>query len=188
MNQSVRSSLAPGLFPAALAAAVVGFGFYFDHGASPADAPQARSAAIDGELARKAASPEVRRIAHWTISTQDHAGLPFVVVDPGQARIFAFDPQGRLTGSAPVRMHADGMPAGRLVADPIASARSGAIVWTKAGAQLAIGAREDDAAALSVAPAFWRGCLSTLRTQPSIAYVLPPIAAAIAADAQRRPS
>jgi hypothetical protein len=194
MTQSVRSSLASRLlFPAALAGTVFGFGVYFDHASTSASPPQERIAAIDGELEREAASAEVRRIAQWAIATQDPAGLPFVVVDPGRARIYAFDPQGRLTGNAPVRIRADTMPAGRLVADPIGSARSGAIVWTQAETQLAIGASEDDAdkpaeAALSVDPAFWRACLATLRMQPSIAYVLPPLAAVIKADAHRRPS
>jgi hypothetical protein len=149
---------------------------------------------LDGELQREAASAEVRHVAQWAIATQDPAGLPFVVVDTGHARIYAFDPQGRLTGHAPLRVQADDMPAGRLVADQIASARSGSIVWTKAGAQLAVRTSEEEdagtpaAAALSVDPAFWRGCLATLRTQPSIAYVVPQLAAGIRGDAERRPS
>jgi hypothetical protein len=153
---------------------------------------------VDGELAREAASAEVRQVAQWAVATQDHGGLPFVVVDPGQARIFIFDPQGHPTGNAPLRVRDDDVigavgVAGRLVADPIATARSGAIVWTNADAQLAVGTGDEDAAeplapALRVETSFWQGCLGPLRTQPSIAYVVPRSAAGIRGDIDRRPS
>jgi hypothetical protein len=192
---SDRSGLVARVFPAALAAIVVGFGLYFDHAASSDGAPQERVASIDSELAHEAASVEVRHIAQWAVATHDHGGLPFVVVDPGEARIYAFDPQGHPRGNGPMRVQADETlaVAGRLVADPITSARSGAIVWANADAQLAVGTGDEDAAepltpALRVDPAFWRDCLSALRTQPSIAYVLPRTAASIRDDADRRPS
>jgi hypothetical protein len=167
------------LFPAALALAVVGFGMYFDHAASSVAAPQ-RAAATDRALAREDASLEVRRVAQWAVITEDTAGLPFVVVDNTQSRIFAFDPQGRPLGSATVRDGSVSAP-GRFVADPIASARSGGIVWANAGAQVAVRSADEHApmesaegaaASLQVEPAFWTERLATLRAQPSIAYVL----------------
>lgn len=190
-----RSGPGARAFPAALAALVIGFGLYFDHAASSDGAPQERVASIDSELANEDASAQVRHMAQWAVSTQDHAGLPFVVVDPGGARIYAFDPQGNPKGNGPVRLRGDEgfAVAGRLVADPITSARSGTIVWTSADAQLAVGTGDEDAAeplkpALRVDPAFWHDCLAALRSQPSIAYVLPRTAASIRGDADRRPS
>jgi hypothetical protein len=174
-------------FPAALAAAVLGFGLYFDHALSDTG-PQQRATDVDRELAQSAASPQVRRIVAWAVMTQDHGGLPFVVIDPADARIYAFDPSGHPTGHAlMVSTHVDDAfaAAGRLLADPIASARSGTLVWTSAEMQLTVGtgdedAREPVAPTLRVAPAFWKGCLEQLRTQPSVAYVLPR-------DAERSP-
>jgi hypothetical protein len=181
-------------FPVALAAAIFGFGLYFDHALSSDTAPQLRATEGDTELAREAASPEVRRLAYWAVTTQDHAGLPFVVIDPAQARIFAFDPQGHPTGHASIELtHDDALAAaGRLVADPMASARSGTLVWANADTQVAVGTGDEDAQepiepALKVDAAFWRACLAHLRTQPSVAYVLPRGTAEMHADAQRRP-
>jgi len=181
-------------FPVALAAAILGFGSYFDHALSSDAAPQQRATEADGELAREAASPEVRRLAYWAVTTQDHAGLPFVVIDPAQARIFAFDPQGHPTGHAFIELTHDDdalAAAGRLVADPMASARSGTLVWANADTQVAVGTGDEDAQepvepALKVDAGFWRACLAHLRTQPSVAYVLPR-SAEMHADAQRRP-
>src|SRR5213595_3147228 len=138
--------LAARLFPAGLLAVLVGFGLYFDHAASFGAAMEENVAALDGELERESASPDVRQVAQWAVATQDHAGLPFVVIDKAQARIFAFDPQGRLRGNAPVLLAAARddeatapvTPAGRFVADVFASARSGAIVWVNADTQLAL--------------------------------------------------
>jgi hypothetical protein len=193
MTHSVLSGFGTRLFPALLASCLVGFGLYFDHAASSEGLPQERVAATDGELEREAASADVRRIAQWAIATQDHAGLPFVVVDPGQARIYAFDPQGHPTGNAAVSIQTDDVPTGRLVADNIATARGGAIVWAKADAHLAVDTDENGtdqplAPTLRVEPAFWRACLATLRTQPSIAYVLPTTSAALSGNAERKPS
>lgn len=47
------------------------------------------------------ASDDARRIADWVVDSDDHHGLPFVIVDKVNAKVFAFDTQGRLTGSAP---------------------------------------------------------------------------------------
>lgn len=47
------------------------------------------------------ASGTVQHVRHWILSTQDHQGLPFVVVDKTQARVFVFNAQGALLGAAP---------------------------------------------------------------------------------------
>jgi hypothetical protein len=38
----------------------------------------------------------VRRIANWSVGTQDHAAMPFVVVDKQAARLYVFDAMARL--------------------------------------------------------------------------------------------
>jgi hypothetical protein len=49
----------------------------------------------------EAASSDVRQVADWTIGSDDHAGLPFVIVDKVQARVFVFNGHGALLGAAP---------------------------------------------------------------------------------------
>jgi hypothetical protein len=187
LSRSIREGLAIRLFPAGLAVAIVAFGMYFDHAASRLPAPQ-QAAATDRALTRDDASPEVRSVARWAVATQDTAGLPFVVVDNAQSRIFAFDPQGRPIGSASVQEGGVAL-SGRFVADPIASARSDGIVWVQAGRRIAVKAADERGAggdaSLQVEPAFWIERLAALRTQPSVAYVL---AREYVARTGRRPS
>ena len=191
------------VFQTSLVAALIGFGLYFDHEA--AFAPPAQTvAALRAELARERAAPEVQQLAAWAVDSLDHAGLPFVVVDKARARLFAFDPQGRLQGSAPVLLgasHEDGpaapaTPAGRFVADPRQSAYSDGIVWVNAGTVLSLHGVPSSAApghglrrlasdsvqdkrisdgSLHVAGDFYRDHLSPLKTQQSVAYVLPEV-------------
>jgi hypothetical protein len=61
-------------------------------------APAAKVAGVD--LGRENASRHAREVADWVLSSKDHQGLPFVVVDKTQARVFVFNPQGRLQGAA----------------------------------------------------------------------------------------
>jgi hypothetical protein len=46
-------------------------------------------------------SSEVRHVAHWAIDSKDNDGLPFVIVDKVNARVFVFDAHAVLQGSAP---------------------------------------------------------------------------------------
>jgi hypothetical protein len=48
-----------------------------------------------------AASAEVQRVAHWISETRDNTGLPYLLIDKVNARVFAFDRAGRLQGSTP---------------------------------------------------------------------------------------
>lgn len=170
------------LFPAGLIAAIVGVGLYFDHADSFAVAPRQKAVALQNELEREAASPDVRAVAQWSVGTHDHAGLPFVVVDKSQARIYAFDPQGRLRGSAPVGLEPGDrpLPAGRFIAEPLTTAGSTTVVWTNGPTSVAVRSDEPrpsagavEEAALRVPPEFWQECVAALRMQPSVAYVLP---------------
>ena len=60
---------------------------------SPADQPQ--TANFLGETASK----DARRIADWVVASADNNGLPFVIIDKIQARVFVFDKEGRLRGA-----------------------------------------------------------------------------------------
>ena len=51
---------------------------------------------------REQASPDARHIADWALDSGDNAGMPFVVVDKVNARLFVFDPDGHLRGASPV--------------------------------------------------------------------------------------
>ena len=191
------------VFHISLIAALIAFGAYFDHQAALPPVPET-IAALQADLARESAAPEVQQVARWAVDSLDHAGLPFVVVDKARARLFAFDTQGRFHGSAPILLgasHEDGAaaaatPAGRFVADTWLSARSDGIVWVRAGTALSLHRIPSNAApgqslqrlasgnlqdkrisdgSLHVAADFYRQHLSPLRSQVSIAYVLPEL-------------
>jgi hypothetical protein len=50
---------------------------------------------------RERASREAHQIADWIVDAADNQGLPFVVVDKIDAKIFVFDADGRIRGAAP---------------------------------------------------------------------------------------
>lgn len=178
-------------FAATLLVSVLGFGVYYDRACEAATA-QALSS-LDRDLAREGWSPEVRQMAAWAIRTNDHQGLPFVVIDQTRARLFAFSGEGRLTGSAPVLSDPLGAqesaPAGRFVADKRRSARLGAIVWANEHDVLSLDPApppSDDheplaaafhhhhaGSALHVPGGFYREHLDAFSQHASIAYVLP---------------
>ncbi|MDB5871449.1 MAG: L,D-transpeptidase [Ramlibacter sp.] len=192
------------IFYTGLLAALFGFGLFFDHAATVA-APRADAvAALHADLARENASAQVLQVAQWAVESRDHTGLPFVVVDKAGARLFAFDALGRLRASAPVllgSMRGDGpaapaTPAGRFVADGWMSNLGDGIVWVNGGTavslhsvssaaspghgsqRLASAAVEDKRisdGSLHVADEFYREYLGPLKSQASIAYVLPEL-------------
>jgi len=53
------------------------------------------------DFAREQASRDVRHIAEWIVDAADNLGLPFVIVDKTDARVFVFDAGGRILGAAP---------------------------------------------------------------------------------------
>jgi hypothetical protein len=53
------------------------------------------------DLGHEQASAQVRHVANWAVDSGDHGGLPFVVVDKVESRVFVFDAQGRLRGASP---------------------------------------------------------------------------------------
>jgi hypothetical protein len=188
------------VFQTSLVVALVAFGIYFDHVAAVMPAPE-NVAALHARLARERAAPEVQEVAQWAVASQDHAGLPFVVVDKTQARLFAFDPQGQLLGSTAIlSSRPQGVPTpvaaaptGRFVTDTGLSAHADGIVWVNAGIGFSVygtpagqdagfapqpwasGDGDNQAVAdgtLRVAGDFYREHLSNLKSQVSVAYVL----------------
>jgi hypothetical protein len=53
-------------------------------------------------FALEKASRDVSTIADWVVDSGDNGGLPFVIIDKTDAKIFVFDAVGRIRGSAPV--------------------------------------------------------------------------------------
>lgn len=50
----------------------------------------------------QSASADVLDTVHWVAASKDNAGLPFVVVDKVNARVYAFTPAAQLKATAPV--------------------------------------------------------------------------------------
>jgi hypothetical protein len=46
-------------------------------------------------------SSEVRQMANWVVDSRDHQRMAFVIVDKKDARVYVFDPEGRLQAAAP---------------------------------------------------------------------------------------
>ena len=180
----------PGLaFAAILLGSVFGFGVWSDRASEAATAHA--MAALDRDLAREGWSAEVRQVAAWAIRTNDHRGLPFLVIDQVHGRLFAFEGSGQVVGSTPVLRNPvddETAPAGRFVADTRRSAHSGVIVWANerdtlsldgtAPPQrdrdpLATGFHHHWGSSLHVASEFYQRHLHAFRRQASVAYVLP---------------
>lgn len=86
------------LLPCAAAAETSPFpGAYPGVGEPPPAPAQPRLAAFRNEPA----SPDARRIANWALHSGDSGGLPYMIVDKVQARVFVFDRHGQLQGAAP---------------------------------------------------------------------------------------
>ena len=136
------------------AAAVANAGPTMD---SPAPAStQSRLADLRGETA----SPEVRRMAHWALHSGDSGGMPYMIVDKVQARVFMFDRHGQLQGAGPALLgmeRGDGTavgvgdrplssitpeqrttPAGRFVASLAPDLKGQQILWIDYGSALAL--------------------------------------------------
>jgi hypothetical protein len=195
------------VFYTSLLAALIGFGVFFDHIAAVGP-PRNVLARLQSDLERADASPQVERVVQWAVDSQDHFGLPFIVVDKINARLFAFDATGHLSASAPVLLGAsrgDGpaapaaTPAGRFVGATWLSSGNDGIVWINADAALSLHGipsgispgrgvqrlASDDLedkrisdGSLHVAGQFYRDHLDPLKSQASIAYVLPEVLSA----------
>jgi hypothetical protein len=70
------------------------------------------------------ASPEVKHVANWVMDSGDNGGLPYLVVDKINAKVFVFDASGRLQGAEPALL---GMVPGDGTADGIGDQKLSAI-------------------------------------------------------------
>ena len=105
-------------------------------------------------------SADAKSIAQWVIASGDNNGLPFAIVDKRDARLFVFEPGGRVIGATPALLGlAPGdhslpgvgdkdpsllkpfertTPAGRFESEPGRNHTGEAIVWFDYDAALAI--------------------------------------------------
>jgi hypothetical protein len=49
---------------------------------------------------REIVSNDARQVANWVVASHDNTGLPFIVVDKVQAKVFVFDSAGLLRGAS----------------------------------------------------------------------------------------
>ena len=70
------------------------------------------------------ASSEVRHIAHWALDSGDTGGMPYIIIDKVNARVFVFEASGRLRGAQPALI---GMGTGDAAPDGLGELRLAAI-------------------------------------------------------------
>lgn len=76
--------------------------------ARPAPVGPGSTSAVDGKRPRHAdfgrehASKETLHVAHWVVASGDNQGMPFLIIDKVNAKVFVFDALGNLSGAAPV--------------------------------------------------------------------------------------
>ena len=112
------------------------------------------------DFAGERASADAQRVAQWVVQTGDSRGASFAIVDKKDARLFVFDPDGRILGATPALLGlAPGdhslpgvgdrdpsellqfertTPAGRFDSEPGRNHTGEAIVWFDYDAALAI--------------------------------------------------
>jgi hypothetical protein len=120
---------------------------------SPVDAPRVARPEVfhHADFADRVASPDARFIADWAADSNDSHGLPFVILDKRDARVFVFQADGRLIDASPVLLGAapgddpvpdigsrpiaqvrpeeKTTPAGRFVSAPGKNASGEQVVW-----------------------------------------------------------
>jgi hypothetical protein len=69
----------------------------------PASAPAAgaEAAVKRADFRAETASADARGTADWVAASGDNQGLPFMIVDKANAKVFLFDSQSRIRGTAP---------------------------------------------------------------------------------------
>jgi hypothetical protein len=94
------------ILAACVSAVVATFNFSSSSAAERApliNAPRTSAAqVVHADFGRQTPTPVVRRFGDWVVQSGDHHGLPFVIVDKATAKAYAFTPEGRLRGAAPV--------------------------------------------------------------------------------------
>lgn len=104
-------------------------------------------------FAQEKASRDVQHIADWVVDSGDSGGLPFIIVDKINAKVFVFDAKGRIRGAAPallgyargddtvpgigdrelsnIRPEERTTPAGRFVAKRGMTTRGEDVIWVE---------------------------------------------------------
>src|SRR6185369_13613029 len=104
--------------------------------------PEYRPARL-AEFGQVVPTPDVRHVANWTVYARDHQDKSFIIVDKKDARVYVFDPAGRLQASSPVLLGSGigdkpiaqvlpeerTTPAGRFVAEIGMNMRGEDVVW-----------------------------------------------------------
>jgi hypothetical protein len=70
------------------------------------DAQATRAAVRIAHFGKEKASRDVRQMANWVLSSGDHGRMSFVIVDKKNAKVFLFDPAGRIKTATPALMGA----------------------------------------------------------------------------------
>ena len=119
-------------------------------------------------LAQEPASADARYAARWIARHADNQRMPFVIVDKKNARMFVFEPDGRLRAATAVLLgagpgdesvpgianrdptslqpHERTTPAGRFLSEPGHNLKGEDIVWVDYDAKIAIHRLRPDAA------------------------------------------
>lgn len=133
------------------ALALAAFAGFTSPAAAAVGGKPSTTAAKAADFGKEKPSRDARQVANWVLSSGDHRGGSFVIVDKARARVYVFEPGGRLRGAAPVLLglakgddSAPGIgdkklseippeerttPAGRFVAEPGINAKGDDIVW-----------------------------------------------------------
>lgn len=90
----------------------------------PVAAPPAARRPKLADFKQKPASPEVQYVAHWVLDSGDNGGMPYMIVDKVNAKVFVFDAGGHLKGADPALL---GMTAGDRAAPGIGDQKVSAI-------------------------------------------------------------
>jgi hypothetical protein len=70
-------------------------------GVFPASTVAETAVARAADFGTEAASKNAARVADWVVGSRDNQGLPFVILDKVEAKVFVFYQDGRLRGAAP---------------------------------------------------------------------------------------
>ena len=118
---------------------------------APATAPQPQAAVKLASFGDQHPTDDVRKVANWTVYSGDHQQMAFVIVDKKDARVWVFDPEGKVVSNTPalmgsaigddsvpgigekplklVKPEEKTTPAGRFIAEPGNNANGEDVVW-----------------------------------------------------------
>ena len=88
---------ASAFFGRAVLLGVVSLGIFLPPAAAAQNTPNTTKIANFGQ---EQSSPESRKLADWVMDSADNGKLPFIIIDKVNARVFVFDAQGQLRGTA----------------------------------------------------------------------------------------